>query len=67
MKWKKNAKNSYEGKSDLGPYDFNIRKEGFMWILDIFNSLINDCNRAHIRSLECKSLKEAKLEAETWI
>lgn len=72
IKWRKNAKNSYDGVSLNGKYDFNIRKEkweeGYIWALDVFDHHIKkDHDKAHITSDDFPTLKEAKEEAEGWI
>lgn len=72
IKWRKNAKNSYDGVSLNGKYDFNIRREKgdeeYIWVVNVFNHTIKkDHDKAYIDSFESDSLKEAKEDAEGWI
>ena len=67
IKWKKHAKNSFDGSSENGKYDFNIRKEEGLWMLDIFDSKIKDISEAQIDSISLPTLESAMEEAEGWI
>ena len=50
---------TYEGENLAENIDFVIVKEGDSYIVDIFNTAIDDENEAHINSFEAGTLEEA--------
>lgn len=60
--WERLDETSWQG--DSLPYDFHVRFEDGRFVVDVFNSNIDDDDSAHIASFEADSLDSAMKQCE---
>jgi hypothetical protein len=53
---KRTEPNGYEFV--VGTYDYHIRFEDGIWLLDQFQRHVQDADEAHLRTVECESLAD---------
>ena len=48
---------------EVGAFDYHVRKEGRVWVLDQFQTGVANAGEAHLGTFECASLEDAVLYA----
>ena len=64
LNWTSVGKNAYEASTTK--HDFSLRKEQEEWVVDVFDTTIEDADEAFIESESFDSIEEAKAFAQDY-